>query len=272
MHLTPPSAVSGGTAVGPDQSVVISVKIYSLLLLLLAWAAAGGCATSSAGRRPAPAEASAHTHAHEATPRASATQAHAGAHIKTAGLRPATPGDRRRADEVVRAARSAVGKYEDYRLALRDSYEILAPDVPQAMYHFNHFGNAADAERRFDPARPTSLLYEKEGEAYRLIGVMYTAPAGMGEDELDKRIPLSVARWHQHVNVCLPPGAGWQEGIFSTDARFGLSGSIETAEACREAGGRFLPRLFGWMVHLYPFERDPWSDERQMPGGGQHRH
>jgi len=189
--------------------------------------------------------------------------------------RPAAPSDRRRADEIVSAARGAVAKYTDYRAALRDGYEILAPDVPQGMYHFNHFGNAALAERHFDPARPTSLLYERAGEGYRLIGVMYTAPAGMSEEELDKRIPLSVAHWHQHVNVCLPPGAGWEEGIFSEDARFGLSGSIETAEACREAGGRFLPRLFGWMVHLYPFEpdaADAWSHERQMSDGRHHKH
>ena len=188
--------------------------------------------------------------------------------------RPATAADRQRADEVVRAARAAVAMYEDYRVALRDGYEILAPDVPQGTYHFNHFGNAAEAERRFDPRRPTSLLYEKAGAGYSLIGVMYTAPAGMGEEGLDARVPLGVARWHQHVNVCLPPRAGWQGGIFSADARFGLGGSIETQEACREAGGSFLPRLFGWMVHLYPFEPDSaraWSDERQF-GGHHHEH
>lgn len=250
------------------------MKIYGLFLLLMAWAAAGGgCATSSAGTQAAHADVPAGVQVE--VPVRPATHEHAGAHVKTTELRRPDPADRRRADEIVRAARAAVTKYTDYRAALRDGYEILAPGVPQGMYHFNHFGNAAEAERRFDPARPTSLLYEKEGRGYRLIGVMYTAPAGMSEDDLDKRIPLGVARWHEHVNVCLPPGAGWQEGIFSTDARFGLSGSIETLEACREAGGRFLPRLFGWMVHLYPFEpnaADAWSHERQMSGGGGHKH
>jgi hypothetical protein len=36
--------------------------------------------------------------------------------------------------------------------------------------------------------------------------------------------------------------------------RFGLRGSISTQEACDAAGGRFRPVIFGWMVHVYPFE------------------
>lgn len=251
------------------------MKIYVLQLLLLAGVAGAGCATSRAERPATGMNPSPQVRVDGPTPAAPGAHQHSGAHVRTTELRRPDAADRRRADEIVRAARGAVGKYEDYRVALGEGYEILAPDVAQGMYHFNHFGNAAEAERRFDPTRPTSLLYEKAGAGYRLIGVMYTAPAGMGEDELDGRIPLSVARWHQHVNVCLPPGAGWQEGIFSADARFGLSGSIETAEACRRAGGRFLPRLFGWMVHLYPFEKDAadaWSHERQMPAGGHHKH
>jgi hypothetical protein len=28
----------------------------------------------------------------------------------------------------------------------------------------------------------------------------------------------------------------------------------ESAEMGREAGGRFQPQMFGWMVHVYPFE------------------
>jgi len=36
--------------------------------------------------------------------------------------------------------------------------------------------------------------------------------------------------------------------------KFGLQGSIVTKEACTEAGGTFYPVIFGWMVHVYPFE------------------
>ncbi len=51
-------------------------------------------------------------------------------------------------------------------------------------------------------------------------------------------------------------------------ARFGLNGSITTKERCEAAGGKFYPVVFNWMVHVYPFEKDPqdvWSLGRQMP-------
>jgi hypothetical protein len=35
-----------------------------------------------------------------------------------------------------------------------------------------------------------------------------------------------------------------------------LKGSIATADACDAAGGRWLPLVFNWMVHVYPFETD----------------
>jgi hypothetical protein len=41
-----------------------------------------------------------------------------------------------------------------------------------------------------------------------------------------------------------------------------MLGSINTKEACNAAGGTFLPHVFGWMVHVYPYETDPkkiWS-------------
>ncbi len=33
-----------------------------------------------------------------------------------------------------------------------------------------------------------------------------------------------------------------------------LSKAISAPETCAKAGGRFLPSVFGWMVHVYPFE------------------
>lgn len=103
---------------------------------------------------------------------------------------------------------------------------------------------------------------------------MYTAPPSMTEDELNGRIPLSVAQWHQHVNLCLPP-RGQIQGLFDTTSRFGVNGSITNKEECERAGGRFFPRLFGWMVHLYPYEQkttDMWSVERQTATGSHHMH
>jgi hypothetical protein len=194
--------------------------------------------------------------------------------MRVTARRAARAGDEARAARIAAEARRADEKYQDYRAALRDGYEILLPHVPQKMYHFNNLSHYAEAERRFDTARPTSLLYEKDGDGYRPIGVMYTAPAGLTEDGLDERIPLSVAAWHQHVNVCLPRGDPLRN-LFGGGPGFGLDGSISTEAECREAGGRFHPRLFGWMVHLYPHERtarEMWSVERQMPGGSGHVH
>jgi hypothetical protein len=204
----------------------------------------------------------------------SSGQAMMAPHMRMTVARPPQPDDQKRGDVLANRAREAIEKYRDYRVALRDGYQILLPQVPQKMYHFNNAQYYMEAERQFKPEHPTSLLYEKTPDGYRLIGVMYTAPAGLTEDELDERIPLSVAAWHQHVNVCLPEGDPLQN-LFGNGARFGLDGSIATDAECRNAGGRFYPRLFGWMVHLYPYERtarEVWSVERQMADGAGHMH
>lgn len=189
-----------------------------------------------------------------------------GPHMKMTELRPLRPGDEKRAEQIVNEARKAIAKYKDYRVALGDGYQIFLPNVPQKMYHFTNRRYALEAIFHFNPDHPTSLLYEKHGDDYRLIGVMYTAPRRMSEDDLDRRIPLSIAQWHQHVNLCLPPKDRRQE-MLEPHPQFGLRGSIYTKEACETAGGRFLPHVFGWMVHVYPYEHSQeaiWSVERQM--------
>jgi hypothetical protein len=137
------------------------------------------------------------------------------------------------------------------------------------VYHFTNWRYGAAASFAFDPDRPTSLLYEKTGEGYKLIGAMYTAPADSTEKELNERVPLSVAQWHLHTNMCVAP-KGREREYFIPHPKFGLNGSISTRQACTAAGGRFMPHLFGWMVHVYPFEKnaaDVWSVERQMQHG-----
>ena len=189
---------------------------------------------------------------------------HMGPHMHLSSLREPQPGDQEQAHAVVEHARPAVEKYRDYHVALADGYQIFLPNVPQKMYHFTHYGHAAAAAMTFDPTRPTSLLYEKHGERYTLIGVMYTAPVSFTEDQLHQRIPLSVAQWHQHVNMCRPP-VGREREMFGQHPRFGLAGSIATQADCDAARGTFLPHVFGWMVHMYPWETSPnaiWSVER----------
>ena len=240
-----------------------------VLLLLLVVAASLGVVLSKSRRDPAGDDKSRRAETADTNFATSSGEGAMGAHMKMTRVREPQPGDQKRAEAVADTARAAIAKYRDYRVALRDGYQILLPHVPQKMYHFNHARYYAEAEHTFDPKRPTSLLYEKTPDAYRLIGVMYTGAASLTEDELDARIPLSVAAWHQHVNVCLPEGDPL-ENLFGNGAQFGLEGSISTEAACRRAGGRFYPRLFGWMVHLYPYEptaREMWSVERQMADG-----
>jgi hypothetical protein len=188
-----------------------------------------------------------------------------GPHMMMTALRQPKPGDAARAQKIVEEARRASAQYTDYHTALADGYEIFHPEVKQKMYHFTNMGYAREALMHFNPEHPTSLLYEKHGEDYKLMGVMYTAPKRLTEDQLDERVPLSVAQWHEHVNFCAPP-AGQKKAMMGPHPQFGLRGSITTPEACDAVGGTFRPVIFNWMVHVYPFEKGQasiWSVERQ---------
>ena len=200
---------------------------------------------------------------------------HMGAHMYMSALRDPQPGDQEKAQAVVDQARLALERYKDYKLALADGYKIFLPNIPQPMYHFTNWTYALGEAFRFDATKPTSLLYEKHGDGYKLIGAMYTAPVRYTEEQLNQRIPLSVAQWHLHVNMCKPP-KGREVEMLSRNPKFGLNGSISTKEDCEAAGGTFAPHVFGWMVHVYPWEKTPdeiWSVERQMkdkPGMDHH--
>jgi len=188
--------------------------------------------------------------------------AHMSGHMYLTMLREAKPGDQQKADAIVAAAKAAMEAYQDYRKAESDGFHIFLPNVPQSQYHFTNYANALAARNHFDPLKPTSLLYKKTADGgYKLVGAMYTDRVDTNEDELNDRIPLSVARWHQHTNFCKAP-PDQKAAYFGPDAKFGLLGSITTQEACAAAGGEFHPHIFGWMVHVYPFETDAkkiWS-------------
>ena len=209
-----------------------------------------------------------------------AGMAHMAGHMYMTTLRAPKAGDQQKADAIAAAAKQAMAPYQDYRKAVADGYVIFLPDVPQPQYHFTKREYGLQAAFQFDPLKPTSLLYKKTADGgYKLVGAMYTDRMRASEDELDGRIPLSIARWHQHINFCKAP-KGQEAAYFGPDAKFGLHGSITTEEACNAAGGEFHPHLFGWMVHVYPYETDPrkiWSvddddqghdnmDHAAMPG------
>jgi hypothetical protein len=178
-----------------------------------------------------------------------------GAHMFMTELRPEDAADEKRAAELVETLRRSIGKYKDYHAALDDGFQIFMPNIPQEHYHFTNYRYALEASFAFNPEHPTSLLYKKTRDGYELEGAMYTAPKRFTEEQLNERVPLSVARWHRHINLCLPP-----KGVHIEQANlkeFGLRGSIASAEACEQAGGRWIPQIFGWMVHVYPYETEP---------------
>lgn len=177
-----------------------------------------------------------------------------GPHMKMTELRPSGPDDVKKADEIVRTLRASIDKYKDYHAAIKDGFLPYMPSLRLPEYHFTNNGYAYMEAYRFDPAYPTSLLYKKTAEGYQLLGAMYTAPELASEEALNARVPLSVARWHLHVNICEPPGGMTERANW---LKFGPAGSISTEAECTAAGGKFLPHLFGWMVHVYPFEENP---------------
>src|SRR6266403_1605553 len=149
-------------------------------------------------------------------------------HMHMTAMRPQTPEDAERGNELVSQHRSAIEKYKDYHVALNDGYKIFLPNLPQPEYHFTNYWNGFLESFSFDPARPTSLLYKKTSDGYELVGAMYTMPKRATEDQLNARVPLSVATGHLHTNLCMP-----QKGQFrSTNwTKFGLKGSIATQES-----------------------------------------
>ena len=188
-----------------------------------------------------------------------------GPHMHMTEPRQPQPGDQQRADDIVRKLRASIEKYQDYRVAEADGYKIFQPNLKTPMKHFTNWRYAMRAGWKFDPEHPTSLLYEQRGDDYKLVGAMFTAPNRLSEAQLDQRVPLSVAQWHQHVDFCKAP-KGSEREYFGKNARFGLMGSITTADACKAAGGKFYPVIFNWMVHVYPWESTreaQWSLERQ---------
>ncbi len=210
-------------------------------------------------RRAAPQSQRSHDHTQHAEHAADAAMSgahhqHMEAHMRWTAPRAETPDDLSRANTIVETLRGSLDRYQDYKNAVDDGYQPFLPDLDLPMYHFTNYRLGLAAAFRFDSARPTSLLYRKHPTSYELIGVMYTAPRNFSEEQLHQRVPLSIARWHQHVNICLPSGTP-RERATADWSQFGPAGSTATEAACKEAGGRWQPVLFGWMVHVYPFQQ-----------------
>lgn len=229
--------------------------IYSRLVLtsFLLIAAAGSAAAQ-------------HTHAD--MPSASAVMSDADsramtAHMMMTPLRPATAADSARATGIAAELRLAIDKYRSVKRAEADGFKMFAPQIKnQRVYHFTKGLRAVESQFRFDPAKPTSLLYRRDPQGNLvLIGAMYTAPKRFSVADLDERVPTSIAQWHKHVNWCVPrlgSGSRWTE-VKNGRPVFGPLG-VSNREECEAAGGRFHEEVLGWMVHANVFEGDIWGD------------
>jgi hypothetical protein len=211
-----------------------------------------------------------------------------GDHMTMTPARPQTPADAPRGEEIIATMRRVLVKYQDSEAAVSAGYIPYMPTVPQDVYHFANRALTADEYLGdVNIERPGALLFERKTfGGYKLVGAMYSAPANYTLDQLDAIIPLSLTHWHAHTNICLPAGVteqdimngdigshfrgsipnnpmGFSAGAgarmrfgYMADPRFGFAGTISTAADCEAVGGNFHPQIFGWMVHVYPFQSD----------------
>jgi hypothetical protein len=181
-------------------------------------------------------------------------------HMCITPLGPKGPGDEEKAKALVAAVKASIEKYKDYKKAIADGYIQGNPEVKQPQYHFTNNANIRLADTQFDPTRPSSLLYRQTPtQHFKLEGVMFTDSTSATEEELNQRIPLSIARWHEHTNFCGAPANKVNE-YHGAHPKFGMFGSIHTAESCKAEGGTFMPVIFSWMIHVFPYE-DNFKDQ-----------
>jgi hypothetical protein len=188
----------------------------------------------------------AHDHHHDA----------ADPHLRLTAERTPSDADRARYAALEDTLRRELARYGDVAVAVADGYEPFLPGLPQRVVHYTRKSHGFAAVFGFDPLKPTSLLYRREpGGGHTLTGVMYTAPWWADEAELDARVPLAIAPWHQHVNWCVPGRRQRERWTETRDGLplFGPKSPIATEAECEAVGGKFVERLFGWMVHVEAF-------------------
>lgn len=199
-------------------------------------------------------------HVHDSTAHAAmAGHMEASAHLRVTSRRARTTADSVRAMEIAETLRRELGAYKDTAAAVRDGYRLFLPNVKdQKVYHFTKWSEGFWSAFRWNPSKPTSLLYKRDSTTGRLklTGAMYTMPRRASDDALNRRIPLSLAQWHLHTNLCVPRKGEEARFFEKRDGKllFGLEGTIATRSACDAERGVFRENLFGWMVHANVYE------------------
>jgi len=195
-------------------------------------------------------------------------------HMLMTRHQPAQPGDQARADSLAAAVERGVERFKDLKVAQAEGYQFFPPNPPQHLQivHLVHRKYSEDEVDGFNANKPGSLLYERSGDGWRLVGAMITAPVDATPQQLDDRAPLSVTQWHLHQDICVPKPI-WDEQAWArtgTDGKplFGPEGAIASKAECKEANGRFMPVVFGWMTHAYVFAPNPSDLWNQHYGHG----
>jgi Dienelactone hydrolase family len=181
-------------------------------------------------------------------------------HLRLMSGAAATAEDSARADVLVLAMRDGLGRYRDIAAAEADGFEDLVVADSGAVTHLVNWKWAVAEAFRFNPAKPAALVYRTKRDGDRvLLGAMYTAPDGASLETLDRRVPVRVARWHQHIDWCTPKrgdDARWTETARDGAPVFGPASRIATQSSCDSVAGAFHPHVFGWMVHANVFASD----------------
>jgi hypothetical protein len=164
-------------------------------------------------------------------------------HMAFTPSRPGTAADTARALDVVGRLRAAIEPYQTLEAAEAAGYRSRKePEMVKGarlLHVGKRMGHRSEA-KSFDPASPQALLYRRDRDGqFHLAGAMYVAPPSATLEDLDSMIPLSVAHWHRHLNICI---AGNRKS-------FRRIPEATTAEACQEAGGRFRAES-RYMVHV----------------------
>jgi hypothetical protein len=181
-------------------------------------------------------------------------------HMELSPLRAPTHADSVRASQVAADLKRAIAKYADTAAAVADGYKMFLPNIKtQHVFHFTNNRRALGEAFRFDPAKPTSVLYKRGADGkLHLAGAMYTMPRNASLDRLNDRIPLSIGRWHKHVSWCLPKkgeAARWLEQKNGKPV-FGPESPIATKAECDAVHGDFHPNVLGWMIHANVYEEN----------------
>ncbi|MEO0456659.1 MAG: hypothetical protein AAF152_08755 [Cyanobacteria bacterium P01_A01_bin.114] len=183
-------------------------------------------------------------------------------HMRMTPMRTPTDADLARADRLAQTVKEAIAQYADTRAAEADGYRPFPPDPSDLhIVHYVSLRRSWRENRRLDPEKPGSLLYERQPDGtLQLLGAMFTAPPESSEAALNERVPLSVTRWHLHTNICVPDPI-WDADQWALEQDglpvFGPESPIADEAACDAVDGSFWPTAFGWMVHANVFAENP---------------